>query len=98
MANIKRRIITVFLYVVIGTALIAALIFVYPVYMKSREKEEELARQRAVLKNKSAECLKRKKEVNDLRDSPEAVEKVAREKFGLCKEDETVLKYKEEGK
>ncbi|MGN0849596.1 MAG: septum formation initiator family protein, partial [Victivallaceae bacterium] len=32
-------------------------------------------------------------EVHQLQTSPEAVEKVAREKFNLCKEGETVLHY-----
>ena len=45
------------------------------------------------LRKKNNECLELNQNIYDLKTNPNAVEKVAREKFRLCKENEVILTY-----
>lgn len=77
------------LFILMGLA--AALIF--PLYKQYAEDSRELAKYRKVEEQKQAVSNELANEVHQLQTSPEAVEKVAREKFNLCREGETVLHY-----
>ena len=77
------------LFILMGLA--AALIF--PLYKQHAEDTHELAKYRKIEESKQAISNELANEVHQLQTSPEAVEKVAREKFNLCKEGETVLHY-----
>ena len=71
----------------------AAGVLLFPVYRNYQKKQARLAELSADhnrLKRKSAEL---NSEVAGLRTNPKSIEKVAREKFGLVKEGESVLKY-----
>lgn len=76
----------------------AALVFLLPVYRSYRKKQTELSALNAQLKDKRDESAKLNTEVNELSRSPDAVEKVAREKFGLVKDGEKVIQYAESEK
>lgn len=82
-----------FIYLVVFLLIMSAAILLWPVYRKYRKKEMEVDRLRETVARETAETLNLKLEVHGLITSPRSVEKVAREKFGLCKEGETVLKY-----
>ena len=45
------------------------------------------------LRNKNNECLELHENIYDLKNNPNAIEKVAREKFKFCKEDEVIFTY-----
>ncbi|MBQ9501480.1 MAG: septum formation initiator family protein [Lentisphaeria bacterium] len=78
---------------VVLLVLLGAAVLLVPVLRDYRSKELELARLRAELEKLKAERNERLEEVADLRNSPDAVEKVAREKFNLVRPGDTVLEY-----
>ena len=76
-----------------GMILVFSLIFVWPAYKKYSKLRDFVAELNEELNAKSAECIALNREVHDLEHRPSAAEKVAREKFNLCREGELVLKY-----
>ncbi len=79
------------LLVVILLAAAAALLF--PRYRELRKAETERAAAKQQEEQKKRQIVELRQENEALRSSPDAVEKVAREKFNLCKPGETVMKY-----
>jgi cell division protein FtsB len=82
-----------FIYLVVFLLIASAAVLLWPVYRKYRKKEMEVDKLREAAAKETAETISLKRNVHDLIVSPEAVEKVAREKFGLCKDGETVLRF-----
>jgi cell division protein FtsB len=82
-----------FIYLVVFLLIVSAAVLLWPVYRKYRKKEMEVDKLREAAARETAETISLKRNVHGLIVSPQAVEKVAREKFGLCKEGETVLRY-----
>ncbi len=80
-------------YLIVILALSAGAALLLPVYRKHQKKCAELAELRHQLANKQMVGAELNRDVGALQTSPGAVEKVAREKFGLCREGETVYKY-----
>lgn len=78
--------------------LAAALVMLWPVYNDYRKKSNELDRLKVELNNRREQAGELNAEVAKLKRSPEAVEKVAREKFGLVKDNEKVIRYPVDGK
>jgi cell division protein FtsL len=73
--------------------LLGAAILLLPVWKEFKNQENELAKLReeiTTLKNERNEMLKK---IADLEKSPDAVEKVAREKFKLVRPGDTVYVY-----
>ena len=95
----KRK--SVFLSYICYTLLLLMLavcsILLWPVYREYTSQQKELNRLRAELDKLKEERNARRKTANALENSPAEVEKVAREKYRLVKEGETVLFF-EEGK
>lgn len=89
----KKKIFRCFFYLFALFVVISAGVLVLPVYRQYEKQCAELAILQAEYASCSAECIQLHKEVNDLETKPEAVEKVAREKFKLCREGELVLRY-----
>ena len=79
--------------IAIVLALAAGAALLLPVYRSKQKKEEELYRLRQKLAEKQAERNERARETEALKNSPAAVEKVAREKFRYAREGETLLEY-----
>lgn len=81
-------------YFLILLIVLAAAALLLPAYRQYRiQKKKELRLEQRARRMKT-EREKRHAEVEALENSPAAVEKVAREKFNLVKEGETVLVYK----
>ena len=78
---------------VVLLVLLGAAVLLLPVLRDYRSKEIELARLRAELEKLKAERNEKLEEVVSLKNSPDAVEKVAREKFKLVRPGDTVLEY-----
>ena len=74
---------------------VAALFFLLPVFRNYQQRQQELAEVNTKLDQRKTERAELHREVAGLQNSPEEVEKVAREKFGLVKEGETVLRYED---
>jgi cell division protein FtsL len=91
----SSKIFPVLFLLLIVAVLACSMILVWPVYRKNLKLQKEVSDLEKKLNEKSAECIELKKFVHDLEHNPRAVEKVAREKFNLCKEGEVVIKYKQ---
>ncbi|MBO5689088.1 MAG: septum formation initiator family protein [Lentisphaeria bacterium] len=87
--NIRSYLLTILLLL----ALAAGGVMLWPVYRAKQKKQAELLRLQQTLAEKKAERNTRAQETEALKNSPAAVEKVAREKFRFAREGETVLAY-----
>ena len=72
---------------------IAALVLLLPVFRKYQKRQEELVKVNAQLHTRKVERAELNREVTALQNSPAEIEKVAREKFKLVKEGETLMRY-----
>lgn len=86
------------LYLIIMLALLAGAALLLPVYRNYQKKQAELSALEKTLAEKQAESAELNRQVGALQTSPEAVEKVAREKFGLAREGETIYRYPQPAK
>ena len=82
-----------FLLLSILLAGLAGVALLLPVLRAKQKKDDELFRLRQKLAEKQAERNERARETEALKNSPDAVEKVAREKFRYAREGETLLEY-----
>jgi len=81
-------------FAVFAILIIVSFVVIFPAYtnlQKKKSNNEDLKRK---LEEKQAECLELRQLFSDLDTNPKAVEKVAREKFGLCRRDEVIYIYK----
>jgi cell division protein FtsB len=92
----QKRIVLYFFYLVVALLIISSAVLILPVYRKYQKRQTILARLKEQATLRTAECIKLNQEVYQLQNSGDAVEKVAREKFGLCREGETIMRYKED--
>ena len=76
-----------------GLILLGAAVLLLPVWRDYRSKEAELIKLRAELAKLKAERNEKWQEVQALHNSPDAVEKVARERFNLVRPGDKVLEY-----
>lgn len=74
-------------------AMIMSAVFLYPLYKTKNEKLEELEKRKELLLRKEIERENIEKQVNALENSPEAVESEARNKFGMGRKQEKILRY-----
>jgi len=71
--------------------IVAGAVLLFPVYQHLRKKQAELQEQKAILAEKRGRLQKKQKEIDDLENSPAAVERVAREQYHMARENETVM-------
>ncbi len=74
--------------------LVVSAFAIYPAQRQYERQKEFYMRTRAIADAKRAERDALQREVAALQRSPKAVEKIAREKFRLCKEGEVIMYYK----
>lgn len=79
------------LFIVIASVMTG--LFLYPRYQLLRENRRKLRWQQEQLALKKSERAKLHEDVEALKTSPEAVERVAREKYQMAGVDETILIY-----
>lgn len=70
-----------------------SLLLVWPVYQKYKTAQQEVSDLNEKLDHSRAEVIALAQEVHDLEHYPSAAEKVAREKFKLCREGEEIYIY-----
>jgi cell division protein FtsL len=92
--NKSNSIFTFLFFLLIIIIIVVTVVLVLPAFSKYKKMEQEIDDLEKKLAEKNAECIQLNREVLGLKNSPKAVEKVAREKFHLCKPGETVYKYK----
>lgn len=90
----KKKILLCFFYVVALSLIVSAAVLIWPVHRQYEKQQAALNDLRAYVAGRTAECIKLNRQVHELENSPQAVEKVAREKFGLCREGEIIMRYR----
>ena len=90
----KKKIVLYFFCLLVALLVLSSAILILPVYRKYQKRYESLTQLKEEASIKTAESIELNRVVHSLRYSSEAVEKVAREKFGLCNPGETVMRYK----
>ena len=95
MADFKKnnKVNTTLLLIVLGAIGLGAVVVLYPVYLKKEKLRESNYMLRQQLKDKEYERADLARKVKGLHSDPYMVEKVAREKFRLCREGEIILFY-----
>jgi cell division protein FtsB len=91
----KKKIVLYFFYLLVILLVVSSAVLILPVYRKYQKRYEYLARLKEEAAVKTAQSIELNREVHSLKYSSKAVEKVAREKFGLCRDGETVMRYRE---
>ena len=94
MSNTVQKMLSGTLYVILAVVLVGAVILILPVYWKYVNMQDENTRMEQEYRALREEQQRMLKEVHDLESESLAVEKIAREKYNLCKKDEQILIYK----
>lgn len=96
--NGKSSFFTYLGYALLLLMLAVSTILLWPAYREYKAHQKELAKLKAELSKAQKQRDERLKAYNDLERDPQAVEKVAREKYRMVKEGETVLIFQQEEK
>ena len=94
MSNTIQKMLSGTLYVILAIVLIGAVILILPVYWKYVTMQDENTRMEQEYRALREEQQRMLKEVHDLESESLAVEKIAREKYNLCRKNEQILIYK----
>ena len=94
MSNKIQKMLSGTLYVILAVILVGAIILILPVYRKYVTMQNQVTRLEREDRELREEHQKMLKEVHDLESESLAVERIAREKYKLCRENEQVLIYK----
>ena len=90
-----EKVLRVVIYVLLVLVLIVSGILVLPAYRKYKRTKQEVVSLQADLDRAREEYLTLQQEVHDLQHNASAIEKVAREQYRLCREDEVIYIYTE---
>ena len=96
--NGKSSFFTYLGYALLLLMLAVSTILLWPAYREYKAHQKELAKLKAELSKAQKQRDERLKTYNDLERDPQAVEKVAREKYRMVKAGETVLIFQQEEK
>ncbi len=94
MSNTVQKMLSGTLYVILAAVLVGAVILILPVYWKYVTMQDENTRMEQEYRALREEQQRMLKEVHDLESESLAVEKIAREKYNLCRKNEQILIYK----
>lgn len=89
-----NRFIQIIYVVTLVTAFILAFACLFPAYIQRQKMRAKVNILQKILDQKKAECLEKNQQKNDIdANAPKAIEKVAREKYKLCKPGEVIYTY-----
>lgn len=94
MSNTIQKMLSGTLYVILAVVLVVAAILILPVYRQYVNMQDENVRMEQEYRALREEQQRMLKEVHDLESESLAVEKIAREKYNLCRKNEQILIYK----
>jgi cell division protein FtsB len=90
-----QRVLTILFYVVMAVVTIISLFFLLPASHKLNQMKARVAELETELAERNREAMEMRQFLSDLQSNPQAVEKVAREKFGFCREGEAIFVFQE---
>jgi cell division protein FtsB len=76
--------------------LAAGLVFVFPAYMEYRRTRDQVSQLKSKVRQQELQISELRDDLEALRSDYRAVERVAREKFGLCKDGEKIYRFEAE--
>ena len=88
-----KSVISAFLYILLFLIFVFALTLFSPAMKRTHEVEQKLEKQQLILEKRKAVRTALLREVHALERDPVASEKVARERFNMCKDGEIIIKY-----
>ena len=89
------KVLTAVIYVLLALVLIVSGFLVIPAHRKYMQTKREVVSLRADLDRVKSEYRTLQQEVHDLQHNASAIEKVAREQYHLCRDDEVIYIYSE---
>lgn len=92
--NKLQKMLSAALYVILAIVLTTAVLLILPVYRNYLNMQNKVSRLEQENRELYEEHQTMQKEIADLEHESLAVEKIAREKFKLCRENEQILIYK----
>ena len=95
MSSKIQKMVSVVLYAILIVILAASVILIIPVYNKTKNKEGEVARLEEQKRELAKQYSMMLAEVYELEHKAFAIEKIAREKYRHCRENEQILTYDE---
>lgn len=94
----KNHLAVIFYISILIIVVLFCLAVVFPSYRANQKTQVQLAELEKEIDKANAECIKLKKEIYALKHDPEAIERVAREKYNFSKEGEIIIKYIDKNK
>ena len=88
-----KKVLSVFLYIMLFLIFVFTLTLFGPAMKRTHDVEQKLSEQNALLEKRKTTRTALLREVHDLERNPEAIERVARERFNMCKDGEIIIKY-----
>lgn len=88
-----EKVYSYFVYAFFAVLAVVAFALLFPAYNNLKKMEIKLSELESKLDTKKAECTELRKRLNELENNPKAIEKIAREKFNMCKKDEIIYTY-----
>ena len=82
-------------FLLIIAALLAVAVWYLPLIKQNERMRAEILRLESEVTKEKKIAMRRKVNIEALRNDPETVERYAREKLGLAKPDETVIRFEE---
>ncbi len=91
-----RKILSYILYALVAAAAVVAFAMIFPAYNDMRKMKLRISDLERELEKRKSESTELRQLLIDIENNPKSIERVAREKYNLCKPDETVYKYGKE--
>ena len=91
--NFMSKIILAIFFIISTTT---AVYYLIPQYKVNQDLKEQNEITRLELLHNKEEIAKKRNMIQDLHDNPAAIDRIAREKFGMCKPGERVYKFTDE--
>jgi len=89
-----QRALTILFFVGVAAVSVISLVLLLPASRRLNQARARVVELERELAERNSEVAELRQFLDDLQRNPGAVEKVAREKFGLCREGETVFLYR----
>jgi cell division protein FtsB len=89
-----KRLLQIIFIALLALVALASVVLVFPAYHKNRNLSQQSMETKQRLIENQQEYMKTRQKLSNLNNKSDEVERIAREKFNLCKESETVYKFK----
>ncbi len=88
-----NRLIQIVFIALLASILVASTVLIFPAYHKNKNLSDQKQETKQKLIEKQQEYLKLRQTLSNITGKDEEVERIAREKFNLCKNSETIYKF-----